>query len=359
MAQVLVHYSLELRPGDRTMIVSSPRAEPLVELVFAEALRAGALPDVSLEPLSLRRIHLQTASAEQLGDISPRERLAVETYDAYLKISAPANTRDLASVPRGRLAERSRATEGLQRTWLRRAAEGALRWTSTQFPTEACAQDAEMSLPEYEEFVFAACLLNDADPVASWHAVHVVQEGIVAYLAGKSEFRIRSAAVDLTYRAGGRKWINSDGHRNFPSGEVFTSPEEGSMEGVATFSFPAVVHGREVSGITLEFKMGEVVRASAQKGEDVLHELLHTDEGSRRVGEVAIGTNYGITRFTRNILFDEKIGGTMHLAVGAAYPETGGTNSSAVHVDLIADLAHGGEYYADGELFYKDGAFLI
>lgn len=359
MAQVLVRYSLDLEPGDRAMIVSSPLAEPLVERVFAEALGVGALPEVSLEPVNLRRIFLLGASDEQLADISPRERMAVESYDAYLKIGAPANTRDLTGIPPGRIAARSKATEPLLRMQMRRGAEGSLRWTTTQYPTAACAQDADMSLEEYEDFVFGACLLNDPDPVASWRTVHDDQERIVSYLAGKRRFEVRSACVDLRYEAGGRRWINSDGRHNFPSGEVFTCPHEGSMEGKAVFTYPAVVMGREIAGVSLEFKEGVVVRATAQKGEDLLAQLLRTDAGASRVGEIAIGTNYGIRRFTRNILFDEKIGGTMHLAIGAAYPETGGRNPSAVHVDFIADLASGGEYYADGELFYKDGAFLI
>lgn len=358
MSRVLTRYSLGLRAGDRVMIMSYPQAQTLAELVFVEALRLGAFPEVTLEPANLRRLYLTGASPEQLADISPRERLVVDSYDAILKIAAPTNTRDLSGLPPDRLAARSRATGSLQRTWLRRGAEGSLRWTSTQFPTEAGAQDADMSLAEYEDFVFGACLLNDQDPVASWQRIHDEQERIVRYLQSRSRFCIRSPSIDLTYQAAGRRWINSDGHHNFPSGEVFSSPEEDSMEGVATFDFPAVVMGREISGITLEFRGGKVVKATAAKGDALLQELIHTDLGACRVGEVAIGTNYGITRFTRNILFDEKIGKTMHLAIGAAYPETGGTNESAIHVDFIADMA-AGEYAADGEVFYRDGAFLI
>ncbi|MBN1425963.1 aminopeptidase [Candidatus Fermentibacteria bacterium] len=358
MARVLTQYSLELRSGDRVMINAYPRAESLVDSVFVEALQLGALPEVSLEPANLRRLYFAAASPVQMADISPRERLVADSYDAILRIGAPMNTRDLSGIPPDRLAARSTATAPLQRAWLRRAAEGTLRWTSTQFPTEAGAQDADMSLAEYEDFVFSACLLNDPDPVARWQRVHDEQERIIRFLETHSQFSVHSPSVELSYRASGRKWINSDGHHNFPSGEVFSSPEEDSMEGVAAFDFPAIVMGREITGISLEFKGGVVVKASATKGDDLLQELLRTDAGACRVGEVAIGTNYGITKFTRNILFDEKIGGTMHLAIGAAYPETGGINESAIHVDCIADLRRG-EYAADGEVFYRNGAFLI
>ncbi len=359
MAAVLTRYSLGLRPGERVAILSTPLAEPLVELAYLEALRLGALPEVSLEPAGLRRIFLAEASPPQLADISPRERLLVESYDAVLRISAPANTRDLAGIPPERLASRSRATSVLQQTMLRRAASGAFKWTTTQYPTQASAQEADMSLPEYEEFVWEACLLNDPDPVASWWRLGATQERYVAYLNERDRFRVSSADVDLTFRAGGRRWINSDGRHNFPSGEVFTCPIEDSLEGTVRFTYPAIVMGKEIVGVRLSFRQGVVVEASAQKGEDQLRELLRTDEGSCRVGEVAFGTNPGIRRFTRNVLFDEKIRGTMHLALGAAYPETGGTNTSAIHVDLIADLTKESECVADGEVFYRNGEFLV
>jgi aminopeptidase len=228
----------------------------------------------------------------------------------------------------------------------------------TLYPTEALAQEAEMSLADYEEFVFRAMALNEDDPVEYWKAKHAEQERLIERLHRAEEIRISAPGTDLTLSVGGRTFINDSGEKNMPGGEVFTGPIEDSVNGTVHFGVPAAVSGREVSGVRLRFENGEVAESSAEKGEEYLHAMLDADEGARRLGELGIGTNFGIERATKSILFDEKLGGTVHLAVGRSYPETGGKNDSAVHWDLICDLRDGGELYADGELLQKDGRFI-
>jgi aminopeptidase len=250
------------------------------------------------------------------------------------------------------------ARKPLMDIFLSRASEGKLKWVGTQFPTQACAQDAEMSLSEYEDFVFGAGLIYDADPVAQWKKISVEQQRLADYLNGRKQYRVVAAnGTDLRMSVEGRRWINCDGHENFPDGEVFTGPVVDSVDGQVNFSFPAVHHGRECDGVRLTFRGGKVVEASAAKGEEFLISMLDTDAGSRFLGECAIGTNYGITRYTRNTLFDEKIGGTVHFALGMGYPETGNTNKSGLHWDMVVDLRRGGYVEVDGVKINVDGKF--
>jgi aminopeptidase len=215
-----------------------------------------------------------------------------------------------------------------------------------------------MSLTEYEDFVFGAGLLDHPDPIASWKKVSQRQQKLVDFLQGKSDYRIVSSnGTDIRMSVAGRTWINCDGHENFPDGEVFTGPVLDSANGVIHFSFPAVHHGREVQDVRLKFRDGKVVDASASKGEEYLIGMLDMDAGSRFIGECAIGTNFGIKQYTRNTLFDEKIGGTVHFAVGAGYPETGNTNESGLHWDMVVDLRSGGYIEIDGQRVNVDGKF--
>ena len=242
---------------------------------------------------------------------------------------------------------------------MNRAAEKQLRWSGTQYPTQASAQDAEMSLADYEDFVFSAGLLDKPDPVAAWKQVSERQQRLADLLNGKSDYRVVAAnGTDVRMSVANRRWINCDGHENFPDGEVFTGPVIESVNGQINFSFPAVHHGREVQDVKLTFKDGKVVAASASKGEDFLISMLDTDAGSRFLGECAIGTNYQIKRYTKNTLFDEKIGGTVHFALGAGYPETGNTNESGLHWDMVVDLRQGGYIEIDGQKMSVDGRFL-
>ncbi|MDF2520846.1 MAG: peptidase [Clostridia bacterium] len=242
---------------------------------------------------------------------------------------------------------------------LQKIGSGELNWCGTQYPTNSAAMDANMSLWEYEEFLFEACHLNSADPVAEWMKVHDEQERIVQILDTKKHLEFKSKDTQLTLDVEGRKWVNCDGKVNFPDGEIYTSPIENSVNGHIRFSYPAIHMGNEVEDIVLTFKDGKVVDAKAAKGEEFLKKMLASDEGASRVGEIAIGTNYKIPKFTKNILFDEKLGGTIHLAVGASLPEAGGQNQSGLHWDMICNMKDGGEIYGDGELIYKDGKFVI
>ncbi|HSL85475.1 MAG TPA: aminopeptidase, partial [Bacteroidales bacterium] len=239
-----------------------------------------------------------------------------------------------------------------------RMGDGSLRWCGTQFPAYGDAQEAGMSLEEYEDFVYGAGLLDLEDPVAEWKRISREQDRWIAYLNTKKTIRIVSGETDVTASVDGRKWINCDGKVNFPDGEIFTSPVEDSVEGNVYFEFPLIYSGKEIQGIRLKIEKGRIVEASAEKGEELLLTILDTDEGARTFGELAIGTNYGIKNITKNILFDEKIGGTFHMAIGDSFPEAGGENKSVIHWDMIGELRKEGKIYADGELFHERGQFI-
>lgn len=358
MAETLINYSLSIKPGDKLIIYGTPAGAPLVTEAYRAALRAGGLPVVRIALPGLDEILFAEGSDEQLRFLPQLAVDEIEYFDARLAIRAAENTKSLSGADPGRVALYQKTIGGLGKRVMERAAANELRWCGTLFPTEAHAQDAHMSLADYEDFVFRSCLLDQDDPAAGWRAVHDRQQYIVDYLMAHDEIHIVAPGTDVTYRVGGRTWINSDARKNFPSGEVFTGPIEDSVEGHVRFSYPAIYNGREVEDIRLTFKAGKVVEASAERGEEFLQAMLETDPGARFLGEVAFGLNYGIQRFTRNILFDEKIGGTMHMALGRAYPDTGGTNQSAIHWDLICDLREG-EVYADSELCYKGGKFTV
>ena len=358
LAQVLMRYSLQVRPNQLVRISGNAIAAPLIAEAYREAVEIGAHPFPRVSVDGLEEIFYKQASDNQLRYVSPLLADEVERVDASLGIWGSWNTRGLTGVDPKRMAMRREAMREVNKRFLDRAAAGALRWCGTQYPTNADAQDAEMSLSEYEDFVFGAGLLDRDDPVAAWEQVRSEQASIVKVLETKDELRLSGPQVDLVVRVGGRKWINAAGEYNFPDGEVFTGPVESATSGRVRFSFPAIYGGREVSGITLTFSGGRVTEATAEKGEDFLRAMLDTDAGARVVGEFAFGLNYGITKFTRNILFDEKIGGTVHMALGSAYPETGSSNTSGLHWDMICDLRVDSEVRADGEVIYKNGKFL-
>ncbi len=357
MAKVLVEYCAEMKSKDKVLIQSTTLAVPLVEAVYKESVLKGAHPEVWLSTENQMNLFFTHAQGHQLDYLSPFAKYYFENVDAIISILADFNTKSLTNTDPRKVAQFTKGRQELNAIMLRRDKEGTLNWTVTVYPTHALAQEASMSLLEYEDFVCKACFLDNDDPVAQWNALSESQEKMVNYLNGKSELHIEGEGTDLKMKTEGRIWINSDGRRNFPSGEVFTGPLEDSTEGVIQFTYPGIYMGKEVEGIVLTFEKGKVVEASAQKGDDLLQEMLRIDEGARRLGEVAIGTNYGITKYTKNTLFDEKIGGTIHLALGLSLPTTGGMNSSAVHWDIVKDMKKG-RIFADGELFYENGAFL-
>ena len=359
MAEVLVDYSLELKPEDKFLINTTDLATPLVKEVYRIALLRGAYPEIQIQPEGLSRIYYATASNEQLQYVSPLREMALGSFQAFLSIIADHNTKSLTNVDSGKIALRQRSMAPLNQLFMERAAKGEMRWCVALYPTLGLAQEASMSLDEYAEFVMEGCLLNSSDPKAQWQEVHDQQERYVELLNGVDVIEVKAKDTDLRLRLKGRTWENCDGRMNFPDGEIFTAPIEDSVEGVIRFSFPGIYSGKEVEDIRLTFEKGKVVKATASRGEELLHSLLDTDAGARRVGEFAIGTNFGITKFTRNMLFDEKIGGTIHLALGSTYPETGGKNQSGIHWDMLCDMRDGGEIYADGQLIYKDGQMLV
>ncbi len=357
-ADLLVRYCLDIQPGDRLLVRSTTLAEPLVREVFRSATAAGAHVETDLSFREQYRILLAGAGEDQLRYVSPFYRMAMETFEAYLYIRAPFNLREDQSVDPGRARIRQEAHREVQQTYFRRTADRSLKRNLCQYPTQAAAQEAGMSLEEYENFVFGACKLLDEDPVASWLDVRRRQQHIVDYLNQRDHFHYRGDGIDLTFSTRGRNWINSDGQTNMPSGEVYTSPVEDSVNGLVRFSFPAVYMGHEVEDVTLWVKDGFIEKWEARRGGDFLSEIFKL-EGARRFGEAAIGTNYDINRLTRNILFDEKMGGTVHLAIGQSYLQAGGQNSSSVHWDMITDMKADGEIFADGEKIYEKGKFLI
>jgi aminopeptidase len=359
MADVLVNYCTAVQPGDKVVVFGSELAAPLLRAVYAKVLQAGGHPQLLVQLSGIREIFYRHANDEQLAYVSEPVKLIEETYDVSISIQAAANTKELSGVDPAQQVKRSRAMRELMQISMERGASGDLRWNSTLYPTHAFAQDAGMSLSDYEDFVYGACMPDIDDPIGYWRRFSAWQQRIVDWLAGKSEVHVIGPETDLHLSVAGRTFINSDGTHNMPSGEVFTGPVEGSAEGHVLFSYPAIFRGQEVSGIRLWFEGGKVVKATAENNEELLLQTLDTDQGARYLGEFAIGTNAGITRFTKQILFDEKIDGSFHLALGAGYPDTGSVNQSAIHWDMVCDMRAGGEIWVDGELLYKDGAFAI
>ncbi|HEV2581301.1 MAG TPA: aminopeptidase, partial [Ktedonobacteraceae bacterium] len=337
-AHTLVNYSLSLEAGETVAIRSTPLAAPLIEAVYREALRVGAHPMPIIELEGLEELLLREGSDEQLAVVHPYITATAEHVDAQLTIGAKSNTRAMTNIEPSRLAKRRQASYGFRQTQRNREMAGQYRWASTLYPTPGYAQDAEMSLSEFEEFVFDVCFLNDADPIARWKEVSAKQQRLVDWLVGRRRVHILGKQTDLTLAIDGRIFINSDGKRNFPSGEFFTGPVESSANGVIQFDIPSSFDGHAFEGVRIVFREGKVVEASARQGQAFLDEMLALDEGARYLGEFAFGNNPRVTRGIKNILFDEKMGGTVHLALGNSYPETGGLNHSALHWDMVCDL---------------------
>jgi aminopeptidase len=359
LADLLVNYSLELGPGHVVRIDGSTVAAPLVTEVYRHALRAGANPRTRIDVEGLDVIAVSDSSDEQLSFVSELDRFEVEQLDAIVTIWAERNTRSLTQADPQRVSRRIAARRTLINRYWERMDEGKARWVGTRFPTDAHAQDAEMSLGEYEDFVYGAChVQGDEDPVAHWRGVSAELNARARELEAFRELRIVGPDTDLRVNVEGRSWLAADGKLNMPDGEIFTSPVETETGGEIRFSFPAIFSGRGVEDVRLRFEGGRVVHGEAATGDDYLQSLLDMDEGSRILGEVAFGLNYEIDRFTRDILFDEKIGGTLHLALGSSFKKLGGRNDSGLHWDLICDLRQEGEVYADGELVWKSGRFL-
>ena len=357
LARVMIKYSLKVRKGQYLMLTGPAVAQPLIVECYREALRAGANVETNITLPGLEEVFYNESTLAQRQWVSQTTKHRTKNLDASCFILGSVNTRSMTNCDPKKMSDVARARQPMRKIWMKRSGDGDLNWTLTQWPTQASAQDAEMSLAEYEDFVFTGGHLDDDDPVATWKKIHAVQQKLTNRLNRAKEFRIVAKNTDLTFSTAGRKWLNSAGKCNFPDGEVFTSPVEKSANGHIQFSFPAIHQSREVVDACLEFKDGKVVSASASKGEDFLKTMIDMDAGACRLGEAAFGTNYNIERFTRNTLFDEKIGGTIHLALGAGFPECGSENKSGLHWDMVCDLRDKGKIYADGTLIQTKGRF--
>ncbi|QOI99349.1 MAG: aminopeptidase [Phycisphaeraceae bacterium] len=379
LADVIVNYSTRVKKGDVVGIMAECEARPAVEAVARAVIKAGGHPITLARNTTFAEALLEHGSDDQLAFVHPVHINFIESVDVQISLWAETNTKALARHDPAKVALLQKARKPFLATFLERAAKGSLRWCGTMVPTHASAQDAEMSLRQYEDFVYRAGLLHTDNPAAEWQKIHDRQKRVCEWLTGKRSLRFVAPArdghdgTDLTVDVSAATWINCAGHENFPDGEVFagpTLPPKGlGVEGHVNYTFPAVYQGREVVGVRLRFKGGRVVDASADKNEEFLIRMLDQDEGARNLGEIAIGTNYSITEFSRSTLFDEKIGGTFHAAVGAGYPESGSTSQSGLHWDMVCDLrpgkardgspTPGGTIAADGEVFHRDGRFLV
>jgi aminopeptidase len=304
-------------------------------------------------------MYLTYAKDTQLDFVPTFYKIAYDQFESRIRIHSATNTRGTTNIDPASAQRRNKALSVITESQFRRGDEGVFKWVTTQYPTDAYAQDASMSLKEYEDFVFGAVHAHEDDPITYWKSTAASQQKAIDWLAGKSQVVLRGPNVDLTLSIRGRRFNNSFGTHNMPDGEIYTGPVEDSVNGWVKFSYPAIYQGVAVEGTELTFSNGRVERAKAEKNQDYLIKMLESDSGSRYLGEFAIGTNFDINRFTGSILFDEKIGGTFHMALGAGYPETGSKNRSAIHWDMICDLRTDSEILVDGELFYKNGEFVF
>ena len=363
-AKVLVEHSARIMPGDRVLIEATTAAEPLVRELYIQILEKGGHPHPMVSfpgmvPFIQDDIYLTYANDTQLDFVPTFYKTAYDHFESRIRIHSATNTRATTNLDPVKSQRRGKATSIITETQMRRGAEGAFKWVTTLYPTDAYAQDAGMSLKEYEDFVFNAVHAHEDDPISFWKSTAAGQQRAIDFLKDKSQIIMRGPNVELTLSIKGRKFMNSTGLYNMPDGEIFSGPVEDSVNGWVRFTYPAIYQGVAVEGAELTFNRGRVERAKAEKNQDYLIKMLESDEGARHVGEYAIGTNFDINKFTGNILFDEKIGGTFHMALGAGYPETGSHNKSAIHWDMICDLRTDSEILVDGELLYKNGQFVF
>lgn len=359
-AKVLVEYSVNVQPKELTVIrTDSYLSQPLVKEIYKQVLLRGGYPVVRMGVEGLNEVFIKNATPEQLEYIDPMTEIEYERAKNLISIGAPLNVKSMTRLDSKKLAKRSSVMKHLSEKMLNRASKGELKWVIADFPTNALAQEANMSLEEYTEFLIKACYLHEENPVKKWIEIGEKQEKTAEYLNKKSKIRIVGEKTDITFNVAGRKWKSCAGECNFPDGEVYTSPVEDSAEGEIYFDFPQIYRGNEAQKVYLRLEKGQIVEAKAEKGEEFLKNMISMDEGSKFVGEIAIGTNEMIQDVTGNILFDEKIGGSIHMAIGASYPDTGGKNVSGLHWDLIKNMKNGGKIYADDELIYENGKILI
>lgn len=360
-AQILVDYSTKVKPGELVAIHTTTAAEELVQVMIGLILERGAFPHVILDVANQEELFYRHATDEVLEFVPRFHKMAFQEFDVLFKIRCETNTRALSQVDLARQSRRQKALSSLLAAQMQRGANGTLRWMSTHFPNQAYAMEAEMGLEEYKDFFYRACHADEAtpDPVAHWQEIERQQQRLIEAFHGHDQVHVIGPNADLTLSVKGRTFMNACGTNNLPDGEIYTGPVENSAYGWVRFTYPAIIQSRAVEGIELKFEAGKVVQATSKTNQDFLLRMLDSDAGSRFLGEFAIGTNYEIDRFTRSILFDEKIGGSFHLALGAGYPETGSVNKSVIHWDMICDMRLDSEIQLDGEVIYRNGRFTI
>ena len=363
-AKVLVEHSTRVKPGDRILLEGTTAAEPLLRELYIQILEKGGHPHLMMAlpgtmPFSQDEMYLTYANDAQLDFVPTFYKLAYDQFEGRIRIHSATNTKGTSNIDPEKISRRAKATGVITDAQFRRGATDELKWCTTLYPTEAYAQDGNMSLKEYEDFVFGAVHANEDDPIAFWNDVKEKQQSAVDFMKGKNQVVLRGPNVDLTLSVKGRTFMNSYGIHNMPDGEIYTGPVEESVNGWVKFTYPANYQGTSVEGAELTFSNGRVTSANAEKNLDFLLKTLDSDERSRYLGEFAIGTNFDIQQFTGNILFDEKIGGSFHMALGNGYPETGSKNKSVIHWDMICDMRTDSEILVDGELFYKNGQFVF
>ena len=358
LAKLTVNYSIDVKKGDTVLISAPAVSEPLALEMYREVMKAGGYPIMNVGFERTAEIFYNEAKPHQLDHMPQYKKYLYKNINGFIGIMADENTRALSNTDSKKMARSAKANTELQNIFMTRSAKKDLKWCGLPYPTNAMAQEASMSLTEYENFVYSACMVDKKNPVAEWKKVSKKQDLMIKVLDKVEKLEFYGEDTDLKMSMKGRKWINCNGRFNMPDGEVFSAPVENSVNGKIRFTFPGIYKGKEIEDITLEFKKGKIIKARAEKGNDLLQSLIGIDDGAKRLGEVAIGTNHGIKKFTKNILFDEKLGGTIHMAIGTAYPECRAKNKSAMHWDMIKDMKKDAEIIADGETIYKNGKWL-
>jgi aminopeptidase len=372
-ADLLVNYATNVQPGQIVRITAQPAAEVLMEAVYRKVLEAGGMAIVQIKPECLTEAFYELANNDQLDWANPLEAQTTEIVDATINIAASTNLRQMDKVDPARPQRAARANAANRELFYNRAAAAdapelnpdlrPVLWTTTLYPTNAYAQYAGMSLSDYSKFVISACQLDQDDPIAFWQSLDDWQSLLAEKIMHGSELHYRtSAGTDLRVDISGMRWLSSPGRKNFPDGEVYSGPnldaENGGVEGVVVFDQRTVYQGHSVSGVHITMEQGRATDVKADEGEDFLISMLDQDESARRIGEVAFGTNRAINKMSGQVLYDEKMGGSFHMAFGAGYPETNNCNKSALHWDLIATLGKGSLVKLDGEPFCVDGRFV-
>ncbi len=359
-AELLVKFCNEVKSGDRVLIKGAIITRDLIEAIYEECMKAGAHVNIEFDETEDMMSSFYTyADENQLSYVSEWQLKRVDEIDCFFGVWGEENTRAGLNQDFEKDERRNNATKKLDDKWNEHINSGKIRWVVCLYPTNAYAQDAGMSLYEYKEFIYKSCKLHHKDPIASWKRLRKRQQKIVDYLNTCKRIRVIAPGTDLRFSTKGRLWINSYGTDNMPDGEIYTGPVENSAEGKVRFTFPACYEGNEVNEVELTFKKGKVIKAKAKKNLEFLQKILDTDEGSKQIGEFAIGLNKDICHFTKEVLCDEKIGGTFHIALGSSYPETGTKIESNIHWDMVCDLRNEGKIYTDGRLFLKDGEIVI